>query len=491
VDEIIKDFNEALQSRVAPVAPSKMYTYTNSPERWLVERDNYKVREFELDAREVGKMERLIKERNLSYENLTNTLERVFESAARNDRLEWGPGEWCRSTAERVVDEFRGYAPKTQTITGRELHKMIQEELDFYKKVDPRAEPWLQKHYHFEEHRIYQDDPAKWVENNVKALTHIQKTILPYHMETEFSLPQGNIHDIIRSSRFEDQWSADWQLKKTNLAKAVLSHHAEPPAVSGYSHGSIFRDMARDKEQVRAMREGLERDVLNMKIVALRPRGYIRRSREETLISLGKDAYAERISRQLDGPGTAGLKELQKRAGLAAEDLKKFDVQRDQQIREGKVSFFEGLPERQKLIEEVQETGRELRIVETHAFPQDQPRFKCNSCGSVYEDHYPTDDSCVICNQGLVRLTGEPANKYPFGPFDQSAERYEAEKPEVRETGKKPAHDGQVVYERIKNLSAEVQRSVPLRPVERQPARLEKLASVPAVPFSSKGLEKG
>jgi transposase-like protein len=123
---------------------------------------------------------------------------------------------------------------------------------------------------------------------------------------------------------------------------------------------------------------------------------------------------------------------------------------------------------------------------------QDQ-RFKCNSCGSVYEDCYPTDDRCAVCNQGLVRLTGEPVNKHPFGPFDQSAEWKEAIKSEGAsgDSGKKLAYAGQTVYVRIKNLSAEAQKSVPLRPVERQPAQLKKLVAMPAASPPSKGLEKG
>ena len=30
--------------------------------------------------------------------------------------------------------------------------------------------------------------------------------------------------------------------------------------------------------------------------------------------------------------------------------------------------------------------------------------FQCGSCHAVYDDHYPTDDTCIKCNKGLIRL---------------------------------------------------------------------------------------
>jgi hypothetical protein len=142
------------------------------------------------------------------------------------------------------------------------------------------------------------------------------------------------------------------------------------------------------------------------------------------------------------------------------------------------------LPEQLRLREEMQEAGGELRLVE-------RQRFKCGSCGSVYVDHYPVDDGCAVCHQGLVRLTGEPVTKHPFGPHDQSAEWKDAIKSEgaSEATGKKPAYDGRVVHERIKNLSAEVQKRVSFSPVERQPAQLKKPAV--ARPLPTRELGKG
>ena len=434
LDETIKDFNDTLERRVQSLDPSKRYTYTNSPERILVERysaaagDNLKVYQFELDARELERMERLIKERNLNYTNLTGALERVMESSVRHDGLQWGPGEWNRNTFERMVDELRGYVLETQAVTGRELHRMIQEELDFYKSVDFRAGPWLEKRNRFEEHRIYPDDPAKWVENNVKALEHTQKNILPYHMDTKFTLPRGNIHDMVRSSHFEEQWDADWRRRKTDLAKVSLSRHYSP-AVLGYSHGGIFQEMARTREQARVLREGLEREPSEK--LELRTRRDLRKFREEKFVSFGKDQQA--------------------------------------------------MPEAE---------GGE--ILERQAFYTDKQRFKCDSCGSVYEDHYPVDDGCAVCKEGLVRITGEPVTKRPFGPYDQSAEWKVAIKSEgAREaTVKKPAHDGRVIQERLKNLSGRIQKSVPLSPVERQSVQLKKLVAV-ARPLPARELEKG
>jgi hypothetical protein len=424
----IGNFNETLQRRLAPALEPE--AYGNLPERGPMEKDGYQVYEFELDSGEVERMERLIRERNLPYGNLPSALERILESSVRNQQLEWGPGEWNRNSFERVVDEFRGYAPETQAVTGRELHRMIQEELDYYRSVDLKAESWSEKGPRSAEHHIYPDDPARWIENNVQALSHIQKNILPYHMDTEFTLPMGNIHDMIRSSRFEDQWSADWQLKKTDLARtALVHHHYEPPAVSGYYHGGIFREIARSKEQARIMREGLERD--SLKKLELQPRRDLRNYREEKFRSFGKD---------------------------------------------------------QQMMLEV-EGGA---IFESRAFSQGQQRFKCDSCGSVYVDYYPVDDGCAVCKQGLVRLTGEPVTRQPFGPFDQPAEWKEAIKSEGASEagGKKPAYDGRVIQERIKNLSAEAQKSVQLRPVERQPVQLKKLVAV-ARPLPSRELEKG
>jgi hypothetical protein len=30
--------------------------------------------------------------------------------------------------------------------------------------------------------------------------------------------------------------------------------------------------------------------------------------------------------------------------------------------------------------------------------------FRCQSCHAVYEDHYPPDDTCIQCKQGLIRI---------------------------------------------------------------------------------------
>jgi len=30
--------------------------------------------------------------------------------------------------------------------------------------------------------------------------------------------------------------------------------------------------------------------------------------------------------------------------------------------------------------------------------------FRCGSCHAVYEDYYPTDDSCLKCKRGLIRI---------------------------------------------------------------------------------------
>jgi len=31
--------------------------------------------------------------------------------------------------------------------------------------------------------------------------------------------------------------------------------------------------------------------------------------------------------------------------------------------------------------------------------------FRCATCLTVYEDHYPPDDICIKCNKGLIRVT--------------------------------------------------------------------------------------
>ena len=30
--------------------------------------------------------------------------------------------------------------------------------------------------------------------------------------------------------------------------------------------------------------------------------------------------------------------------------------------------------------------------------------FRCNACSCVYEDHYPSDDTCIKCKMGLIRI---------------------------------------------------------------------------------------
>lgn len=30
--------------------------------------------------------------------------------------------------------------------------------------------------------------------------------------------------------------------------------------------------------------------------------------------------------------------------------------------------------------------------------------FRCNSCKQVYEDYYPTDDNCLMCNRGTITI---------------------------------------------------------------------------------------
>lgn len=34
-------------------------------------------------------------------------------------------------------------------------------------------------------------------------------------------------------------------------------------------------------------------------------------------------------------------------------------------------------------------------------------RFICNACKEVYEDYYPTDDTCIKCKKGTVRIVKE------------------------------------------------------------------------------------
>jgi len=34
--------------------------------------------------------------------------------------------------------------------------------------------------------------------------------------------------------------------------------------------------------------------------------------------------------------------------------------------------------------------------------------FRCRSCHVVYEDYYPTDDSCLRCKRGLIRIVTKP-----------------------------------------------------------------------------------
>jgi hypothetical protein len=31
--------------------------------------------------------------------------------------------------------------------------------------------------------------------------------------------------------------------------------------------------------------------------------------------------------------------------------------------------------------------------------------FRCDSCHAVYTDHYPTDDTCIKCDKGHIRVT--------------------------------------------------------------------------------------
>ena len=33
--------------------------------------------------------------------------------------------------------------------------------------------------------------------------------------------------------------------------------------------------------------------------------------------------------------------------------------------------------------------------------------FRCGSCLNEYEDHYPEQDTCIICNRGLIRIVTE------------------------------------------------------------------------------------
>ena len=33
--------------------------------------------------------------------------------------------------------------------------------------------------------------------------------------------------------------------------------------------------------------------------------------------------------------------------------------------------------------------------------------FLCRSCNAVYEDHYPSDDTCLKCKTGTIRIIEE------------------------------------------------------------------------------------
>lgn len=128
-------------------------------------------------------------------------------------------------------------------------------------------------------------------------------------------------------------------------------------------------------------------------------------------------------------------------------------------------------------------------VTRTHPETTHQSQiFKCGSCGSVYADHYPVDDTCAVCRKGLIRLTGEAVNKHPFGPHDQSAEWRDSEKAQAGKNGIKPAHDGRVLHQRIRELSAQAKQSIPLQPVARGPVQLKQPA---VLPLPGKGLERG
>lgn len=30
--------------------------------------------------------------------------------------------------------------------------------------------------------------------------------------------------------------------------------------------------------------------------------------------------------------------------------------------------------------------------------------FRCNSCNAVYQDYYPTDGNCLMCNRGTITI---------------------------------------------------------------------------------------
>lgn len=37
-------------------------------------------------------------------------------------------------------------------------------------------------------------------------------------------------------------------------------------------------------------------------------------------------------------------------------------------------------------------------------------KFRCTRCEQEYEDYYPPDDTCLICNKGTVRIVLEPTS---------------------------------------------------------------------------------